>query len=89
MENSCVIPNTFHLSQSQGNFYVLHKKVYQDITKCFIDDNLYFDHTSYRFKLEVLASDGKLKYKFVFWDVDCVKLIGKSALQMKLDLMKV
>ncbi|CAI8608107.1 unnamed protein product [Vicia faba] len=41
-----------------------------------------------RFKLEVLASDGKLKYKFVFWDVDCVKLIGKSALQMKLDLME-
>ncbi|CAI8619110.1 unnamed protein product [Vicia faba] len=39
-------------------------------------------------KLEVLASDGKLKYKFVFWDVDCVKLIGKSALQMKLDLME-
>lgn len=37
----------------------------------------------------MLASDGKLKYKFVFWDVDCVKLIGKSALQMKLDLMEV
>ncbi|CAI8614503.1 unnamed protein product [Vicia faba] len=41
-----------------------------------------------RFKLEVRASDGKLKYKFVFWDVDCVKLIGKSSLQMKLDLME-
>ncbi|CAI8601111.1 unnamed protein product [Vicia faba] len=41
-----------------------------------------------RFKLEVLASAGKLKYKFIFWDVDCVKLIGKSALQMKLDLME-
>ncbi|CAI8593620.1 unnamed protein product [Vicia faba] len=41
-----------------------------------------------RFKLEVLASDGKFKYKFIFWDVDCVKLIGNFALQMKMDLIK-
>ncbi|XP_058746432.1 uncharacterized protein LOC131619340 [Vicia villosa] len=41
-----------------------------------------------RFRLDVLASDGKFKYKFIFWDVDCVKLIGKSALQMKTELIK-
>ncbi|XP_058747028.1 uncharacterized protein LOC131620018 [Vicia villosa] len=36
-----------------------------------------------RFKFEVVASDGKFKSKFMFWDVDCRKLVGKSALQLK------
>ncbi|XP_058751685.1 uncharacterized protein LOC131624788 [Vicia villosa] len=40
-----------------------------------------------RFKLEVLAVDGKFNAKFIFWDSDCVKLIGKTALQMKMDLI--
>ncbi|XP_058726769.1 uncharacterized protein LOC131598157 [Vicia villosa] len=41
-----------------------------------------------RYKLEVLAVDGNSKAKFIFWDTDCVKLIGKSALQMKMDLIE-
>ncbi|CAI8604003.1 unnamed protein product [Vicia faba] len=41
-----------------------------------------------RYVLEVLSSDGKFKYKFIFWDVDCVKLIGKSSLQIKMDLIE-
>ncbi|XP_058759184.1 uncharacterized protein LOC131632456 [Vicia villosa] len=41
-----------------------------------------------RYKLEVLAIDGNSKAKFIFWDTDCVKLIGKSALQMKMDLIE-
>ncbi|CAI8588831.1 unnamed protein product [Vicia faba] len=40
------------------------------------------------YKLEVLAVDGKFKSKFSFWDNDCVKLIGKYALQMKNELIK-
>ncbi|XP_058783097.1 uncharacterized protein LOC131657750 [Vicia villosa] len=39
-----------------------------------------------RYKLNIMAVDGSSKAKFVFWDTDCVKLIGKSALQMKMDL---
>ncbi|XP_058775559.1 uncharacterized protein LOC131649821 [Vicia villosa] len=39
-----------------------------------------------RYKLDITAVDGSSKAKFVFWDTDCVKLIGKSALQMKMDL---
>ncbi|XP_058725489.1 uncharacterized protein LOC131596764 [Vicia villosa] len=42
-----------------------------------------------RYKLEVLAVDGNSKAKFIFWDTDCVKLIGMSALQMKMDLIEV
>ncbi|XP_058783616.1 uncharacterized protein LOC131658326 [Vicia villosa] len=34
------------------------------------------------FKLEILAVDGKCKAKFIFWDVDCVKLVGKSAVEI-------
>ncbi|CAI8595305.1 unnamed protein product [Vicia faba] len=41
-----------------------------------------------RYKLEVLAVDGKYKARFIFWDGDCVKLIGKSALQMKNELIE-
>ncbi|XP_058777193.1 uncharacterized protein LOC131651552 [Vicia villosa] len=41
-----------------------------------------------RYKLEVLAVDGNSKAKFIFWDTDCVKLIVKSALQMKMDLIE-
>ncbi|CAI8608211.1 unnamed protein product [Vicia faba] len=41
------------------------------------------------YKLEVLVVDGKYKAKFIFWDKDCVKLIGKSALQMKNELIEV
>lgn len=43
----------------------------------------------YRYKLEVLGFDGKFKSRFVFWDSDCFKLIGKSALQMKNELVEV
>ncbi|XP_058753435.1 uncharacterized protein LOC131626615 [Vicia villosa] len=39
-----------------------------------------------RYKLDITAVDGSSKAKFFFWDTDCVKLIGKSALQMKMDL---
>ncbi|XP_058783603.1 uncharacterized protein LOC131658312 [Vicia villosa] len=39
-----------------------------------------------RYKLNITTVDGSSKAKFVFWDTDCVKLIGKSALQMKMDL---
>ncbi|XP_058783301.1 uncharacterized protein LOC131657975 [Vicia villosa] len=39
-----------------------------------------------KYKLDITAVDGSSKAKFVFWDTDCVKLIGKSALQMKMDL---
>ncbi|XP_058779322.1 uncharacterized protein LOC131653249 [Vicia villosa] len=39
-----------------------------------------------QYKLDITAVDGSSKAKFVFWDTDCVKLIGKSALQMKMDL---
>ncbi|XP_058776260.1 uncharacterized protein LOC131650570 [Vicia villosa] len=39
-----------------------------------------------RYKLDITAVDGSSKAKFVFWNTDCVKLIGKSALQMKIDL---
>ncbi|XP_058774373.1 uncharacterized protein LOC131648653 [Vicia villosa] len=39
-----------------------------------------------RYKLDITAVDGSSKAKFVFWDTNCVKLIGKSALQMKMDL---
>ncbi|XP_058767361.1 uncharacterized protein LOC131641053 [Vicia villosa] len=39
-----------------------------------------------RYKLDITAIDGSSKAKFVFWDTDCVKLIRKSALQMKMDL---
>ncbi|XP_058760558.1 uncharacterized protein LOC131633902 [Vicia villosa] len=35
-----------------------------------------------RFKLEILAVDGKCNAKFIFWDVDCVKLVGKSATEI-------
>ncbi|XP_058767907.1 uncharacterized protein LOC131641620 [Vicia villosa] len=35
-----------------------------------------------RFKLEILAVDGKCNVKFIFWDVDCVKLVGKSAAEI-------
>ncbi|XP_058776076.1 uncharacterized protein LOC131650380 [Vicia villosa] len=42
-----------------------------------------------RFKLEILAVDGKCKVKFIFWDVDCVKLVGKSAVEMINHLKKV
>ncbi|XP_058764028.1 uncharacterized protein LOC131637462 [Vicia villosa] len=35
-----------------------------------------------RFKLEILAVDGKCNAKFIFWDVDCVKLVGKSAAEI-------
>ncbi|XP_058741717.1 uncharacterized protein LOC131614105 [Vicia villosa] len=38
------------------------------------------------YKLDITAVDGSSKAKFVFWDTDCVKLIGNSALQMKMDL---
>ncbi|XP_058742261.1 uncharacterized protein LOC131614721 [Vicia villosa] len=38
------------------------------------------------YKLDIKAVDGSSKAKFVFWDTNCVKLIGKSALQMKMDL---
>ncbi|CAI8585937.1 unnamed protein product [Vicia faba] len=41
-----------------------------------------------RYKLEVLVVDGKYKAIFIFWDGDCVKLIGKSALQMKSELIE-
>ncbi|XP_058774672.1 uncharacterized protein LOC131648952 [Vicia villosa] len=41
-----------------------------------------------RYKLEVLVVDGNSKAKFIFWDTDYVKLIGKSALQMKMDLIE-
>ncbi|CAI8599856.1 unnamed protein product [Vicia faba] len=41
-----------------------------------------------RYKLEVLAADGKYKAKFIFWNEDCVKLIGKSVLQMKNELIE-
>ncbi|CAI8619545.1 unnamed protein product [Vicia faba] len=41
-----------------------------------------------RYKLEVLAVDGKYKARFIFWDGDCVMLIGKSALQMKNELIE-
>ncbi|CAI8588969.1 unnamed protein product [Vicia faba] len=42
-----------------------------------------------RYKLKVLAVDGKYKATFIFWDGDCIKLIGKSALQMKDELIEV
>ncbi|XP_058733725.1 uncharacterized protein LOC131605380 [Vicia villosa] len=35
-----------------------------------------------RFKLEILAVDGKCNAKFIFWDADCVKLVGKSAAEI-------
>ncbi|XP_058722223.1 uncharacterized protein LOC131594145 [Vicia villosa] len=41
-----------------------------------------------RYKLEIMAVDGKYKSRFIFWDGDCVSLIGKSALQMKNDLIE-
>ncbi|XP_058776298.1 uncharacterized protein LOC131650613 [Vicia villosa] len=41
-----------------------------------------------QYKLDVTAVDGKSKTKFVFWDTDCVKLIGKSTLQIKMDLIQ-
>ncbi|KAI5386842.1 hypothetical protein KIW84_073111 [Lathyrus oleraceus] len=41
-----------------------------------------------RYKLEVLGVDGKFKSRFVFWDSDYFKLIGKSALQMKNELVE-
>ncbi|XP_058779353.1 uncharacterized protein LOC131653275 [Vicia villosa] len=47
---------------------------------------LYPFSISNRYKLDITAVDGSSKAKFVFWDTDCVKLIGKSALQMKMDL---
>ncbi|XP_058774975.1 uncharacterized protein LOC131649231 [Vicia villosa] len=39
-----------------------------------------------QYNLDITAVEGSSKAKFVFWDTDCVKLIGKSALQMKMDL---
>ncbi|XP_058733466.1 uncharacterized protein LOC131605087 [Vicia villosa] len=52
----------------------------------------YANHITYkpvpRFKLEVMGTDGKFKARFVFWDVDCVKLIGKSASQIKTELIE-
>ncbi|XP_058775985.1 uncharacterized protein LOC131650284 [Vicia villosa] len=41
-----------------------------------------------RFKLKVLASDSKFKSKFIFWGVNCARLAGKFALQMKKDLIE-
>ncbi|XP_058776864.1 uncharacterized protein LOC131651213 [Vicia villosa] len=35
-----------------------------------------------QFKLEILVVDGKCTAKFIFWDVDCVKLVGKSAAEI-------
>ncbi|XP_058772245.1 uncharacterized protein LOC131646112 [Vicia villosa] len=40
------------------------------------------------YKLGVLTVDGKAKAKFIFWNNECVKLIGKFALQMKMDLVE-
>ncbi|XP_058747060.1 uncharacterized protein LOC131620052 [Vicia villosa] len=50
--------------------------------------SLYPFSISIWYKLDVTTVDGKSKVKFVFWDTDCVKLIGKSALQMKMDLIQ-
>lgn len=36
-----------------------------------------------------MGIDGKFKARFIFWDSDCVKLIGKSALQIKTELIEV
>ncbi|KAI5445972.1 hypothetical protein KIW84_013988 [Lathyrus oleraceus] len=42
-----------------------------------------------RSKLEVMVVDGKFKARFVFWDNDCAKLIGKSVAEMKRELIEV
>ncbi|KAI5422738.1 hypothetical protein KIW84_045960 [Lathyrus oleraceus] len=36
--------------------------------------------------VQVLGVDGKFKSSFIFWDNDCVKLIGKSVLELKREL---
>ncbi|XP_058765066.1 uncharacterized protein LOC131638522 [Vicia villosa] len=54
--------------------------------KCYA--NHIMTETVSRYKLEILGIDGKFKARFVFWDSDCVKLIGKSALQMKIKLIE-
>ncbi|KAI5440422.1 hypothetical protein KIW84_010051 [Lathyrus oleraceus] len=41
-----------------------------------------------RYKLEVLGVDGKFRARFLFWDNNCVKLIEKSALELKRQLIK-
>ncbi|CAI8597213.1 unnamed protein product [Vicia faba] len=41
-----------------------------------------------RYKLEIMGIDGKFKARFIFWDNDCVKLIGKSALQINTELIE-
>lgn len=56
---------------------------------CSLCNNVVAYFNSYRYKLEILGIDGKFKARFVFWDSDCVKLIGKSALQMKTELIEV
>lgn len=50
---------------------------------------LCYSYKCYRYKLEVLATDEKFKSKFIFWDIDCMKLIGKSIVQMKMDCIEV
>lgn len=43
----------------------------------------------YRYKHEVMGVDGKFKAKFVFWDNNCVKLMGKSVIELKRELIEV
>ncbi|KAI5395846.1 hypothetical protein KIW84_062146 [Lathyrus oleraceus] len=40
------------------------------------------------YKLEVHIVDGKHIAKFIFWDSDCAKLIGKSVINLKTELVK-
>jgi hypothetical protein len=36
-----------------------------------------------RYKLEIYVKSGDSQYCFVFWDTECAKIIGKSAVQMR------
>ncbi|CAI8604822.1 unnamed protein product [Vicia faba] len=40
------------------------------------------------YKLDVMTIDEKFKAEFVFWNGDCAKLIGKSVVQMKRELIE-
>ncbi|KAI5440175.1 hypothetical protein KIW84_025496 [Lathyrus oleraceus] len=52
-------------------------------------DKVVFAIIDMRYKLEVLGVDGKFRARFVFWDIDCVKLMGKSSLEPKRQLIEV
>ncbi|KAI5430223.1 hypothetical protein KIW84_034703 [Lathyrus oleraceus] len=55
--------------------------------KCFTNHET--DKPIPRYKLEVLGMDGKFRARFVFWDNDCVKLMGKFSLELKRELIEI